>query len=304
MSLKRQVSVAILVGASGMVGCKTPGSGLAFWKSSPDSAIASSAPDVGKQKYDGLAQDFGGQAKTESLGSTAALGSTKPAESEGWFSSTWNKTTGAVASAFTWDSAKESDDPTRLDSEPKKVGAEVYVSAGKLYENQGKFPEAQEQYEKALKAAPGDVSAQISLARLHDRQGNGAKALELYQKTAKAHPKNALVYNDLGLCLARQQQYPQALSALQKATELDGDNAKYRNNLAMVLVETGRPDDALKQLAAVNPEAIAHYNLGILLQQRGRNELAMQHLQQAIALDGNLGQARDLLRQMSAGAIA
>ncbi|MDX1948226.1 MAG: tetratricopeptide repeat protein [Pirellulaceae bacterium] len=302
MNIQRQLRLAALVGlGSGLVGCQSPMGGLAFWKSDRDAAIASASPDVGRQKYEGLAQEFGGKSKAP----TSGLGSGQPAESGNFVSNSWNKTTAAVASVFSKKTPiGEADDPTHLGTKSKKMGAEVYVAAARLMENQGKLPEAQEQYEKALKATPNSLNAMVGLARLQDRQGQGSKAIEIYQRAAKAHPQSALVQNDLGLCLARQKQWQPSLAALNKAIELAPADAKYRNNLAMVLVDMGRPDEALPHLASVSNAAVAHYNLGYLLQQKGQRDLAIRHLQQAAALDANLAPAREMLAQLGSPAPA
>jgi tetratricopeptide (TPR) repeat protein len=253
-----------------------------------------SAPDAPKQKYEGLAKEFGSSNTTPSVG----LGGQPPASDDGPVVSTWNKTTGAIAAAFTAKPNIETDDPTSLSSKAGKVGPDVHVGLGRLYESQNKAADAQAQYEKALAIAPSDLTAMVSLARLHDRQGNSAKAVELYQKALKTHPKSALAHNDLGLCFARQKQWQRATESLNKAVELQPGNPKYRNNLATVMVELGRTDEALKQLAAVNNEAVAHYNLAYLLQQKGQSSLAVMHLQQAVSKDPSLGAAHDMLAQL------
>jgi tetratricopeptide (TPR) repeat protein len=285
--------MALLIGVgTGLVGCKAPMGGLAFWNKD-DSSFASSAPDVGRQKYDGLAQEFGAKS-----GASTPLGGQPPADVEGPIASSWNKTTTAIASAFTLKPKVETDDPTSLLSKTGKVSSDVYVSAGRLLESQNKLADAQQKYEEALKVAPNDLTALVSLARLHDRQGRGQQAIDLYKKAIKAHPRTALVHNDLGLCYARQQQWQPAIQSLNAAIGLQPANPKYRNNMATVLVELGRPDDALKQLTAVNSEAIAHYNLAYLLQQKKQSDQAISHLQQAIAKDPSLSQAHEMLAQL------
>jgi Tfp pilus assembly protein PilF len=206
----------------------------------------------------------------------------------------WKKSTASVSGMFAA-KPKPEPDATRLDSPTKKVGPEVYVAAARLLENQNKFGEAEQQYEKALKASPNDLNTLVGMARLHDRQGDSAKALSFYQRAVKAHSKSALVHNDLGLCYARQKQLDKSLQSLNKAVELQPENARYRNNLATVLVEAGHTREALAQLSQVGSEAVAHYNVGYLLHKRGQQGEAVQHLQQAIALDPNLTPAREML---------
>jgi Tfp pilus assembly protein PilF len=288
----QQALALVMVASGGLAGCKTPSSGLAFWKGS-DSSVASSTPDVGSQKYGSLAQEFG----AAPTGGKGLGGTIQPAD-EGMLASSWNKTTSAIASAFTYKPKVETDDPTSLSAKPVKVGAAVYVSAGRLMEEQGKLADAQVQYQRAVEAEPSDLIALISLARLHDRQGQKAQALEVYHRAAKAHPGNALVHNDVGLFFARQKQWQPAADSLAKAIALQPTNAKYRNNLATILVELDKPEQALSQLAAVHPEAAAHYNLASLLKNKGETDLAARHLQRCLDLDPSLGDAREMLAQL------
>jgi Flp pilus assembly protein TadD len=133
---------------------------------------------------------------------------------------------------------------------------------------------------------------------LYDRQGESSKAVETYRRALKAHPNSALVYNDLGLCYARQESHDQAAQYLTKAVDLDPDNARYRNNLATVLVAAGDTNGAVRQLAAANSEAVAHYNVACLLQMQGRPDEAVQHLHLSLERNPNLAEARQLLTQM------
>lgn len=301
MRLKRQFTIALLGTGVALSGCQTPMSGLAFWKKDANSQVAAS-PDVSKQKFDGLSKQFGANSSgVAARPSGTALGGKPATESGNFLTASWKKTTAAVSGAFTPKSKGDitENDPLRLDRPVKKVGPEVYVSAARLLENQNKFPEAEGQYQKALQAAPGDLNALVGLARLQDRQGNPGEAIKLYQQALKTNPSSTLIYNDLGLCHARQREYDASLQALNKAVELQPTNAKYRNNLAAVLVEAGRPDDALPHLLSGNTPAVAHYNLGYLLQQRGQRELAEKHYRQAVALEPGMAPAHEMLAQLS-----
>jgi Tfp pilus assembly protein PilF len=297
VNVKRQLTVALLVGVgSGLVGCKSPMGGLAFWNKG-DSSAASSSPDAGRQNYEGLAKEFGADTSPK-----MGLGGTAPANDDGPIVSSWNKTTGAIAAALAVKPKVETDDPTSLSSKTGKIGPDVHVQAARMLEAQNKPAEALAHYEKALKIAPNDLTATVGLARLHDREGRSGKAVELYQKAIKTHPKTALVHNDLGLCYARQRQWQRATESLHNAVALQPTNAKYRNNLATVMVELGRTDEALKQLAAVNSPAVSHFNLAYLLEQKGQNQLAVQHLQKSVNLDRTFTQAHESLARLSSPA--
>jgi Tfp pilus assembly protein PilF len=294
--MKRHIAMTFLVGAGiGLAGCQSPSlGGLAIWNRN-NATLGSTAPDVGKQKYGGLAQQFGGN---QSQTAASALGQS---ENDGFLLASWKKTTAAVTgtvAAKPKPPTSVGDDSLRLDKMPKKIGAEVYIGYARLLENQGNYADAEEKYREALKVAPNDLAALVGLGRLFDRQGQGQKALEVYQKAAQAHPTNGLVFNDLGLCYRRQKQLDKSLAAFRKAVELQSDNAKYRNNLAAALVDAGRSDEAYHELAALNSPAVAHYNLAYLLNQANQRADATRHLQEAIAIDPALSPAKEMLAQL------
>jgi hypothetical protein len=120
----------------------------------------------------------------------------------------------------------------------------------------------------------------------------------MYQSALKHHPDNTIVLNDLGLCYARRGMLLQAQSSLERAVRKDPASKLYRNNLALVLVEGGRQEEALKHLVAAHGEAIAHYNLGFMLREKGQLEQATHHLQIALRLNPQMMPARQMLAEL------
>ena len=182
-------------------------------------------------------------------------------------------------------------DPVSL-ANKAKPSPDLYVTAARLSEQSGKTAEAEGLYQKALQVDSRHADALVGYARLKDRQGQMAEATRLYQRAAKAHPKNASIFNDLGLCLARQRKFSESMSALGQAIKLDPKKWLYRNNMAMVLVETGKVDAAVSHLMAVQEEAVAHYNVGYILQKKGDSEAAATHFAKALEEDPSLAEAR------------
>ncbi|HEY2759209.1 MAG TPA: hypothetical protein VGI75_00660, partial [Pirellulales bacterium] len=74
----------------------------------------------------------------------------------------------------------------------------------------------------------------------------------------------------------------------------------YRNNLASVMVQQGNSDDALAQLKAVYPEAIAQYNLGVMLGEHNQDMLAEMHFQRALQADPTMSQAQAWRERLAA----
>lgn len=237
------------------------------------------------------------------MGSSIASGASSVG---GGIKSMWRRAT----SAFTRGSDPSDDfsanDPTSLSSEMKEPSAQFYVSLARMQEQTRNEAGAIEHYKKALDAEPQNTEALLGLARLHDRAGRLAEAEPLYQQAVQTQQgvSDASAWNDLGLCQARQQNLPAAASSLESAVTLAPEESRYRNNLAIVLVEEGNVEAALKQMKAVHPAAVAHYNVGYLLNKRGQPDVALQQFHLALQADPTLVAAQQWIESLSAETIA
>jgi tetratricopeptide (TPR) repeat protein len=124
------------------------------------------------------------------------------------------------------------------------------------------------------------------------------EARKIYHRAAAAHPQNAKVLNDLALCYARSGQLLASLQLMERAVQLQPDKALYRNNIAKLLTEMDRVDEAIAHLSAVHPPAIAQYNMGVLLEQRGRTAEAIHFLTAASHINPQLQSASKMLTNL------
>jgi tetratricopeptide (TPR) repeat protein len=176
---------------------------------------------------------------------------------------------------------------------------ELYVAVARLNEQAGKLDQAEKQYRLALKIAPDHLGALLGYAHLKDRVGHLDEAIQLYQKAAAAHPHDASVLNDMGLCYARNGRLDEAVAALNHAVQIQPKKPLYRHNIAIVLTEMGQIDAALLHLRAVEPEAVARYNLGQLLLRKGQREAAARQFALALQSDASLTQAKAWLDELA-----
>ena len=189
-------------------------------------------------------------------------------------------------------------DPISLGFQSGAPSHELYLSMAKLSDQGGNVPHARAMYNKALSMAPNDRDALLGLARLEDREGRFDVAVRIYQHAASMYPRDAKVLNDLALCHARQGQLVPSLQLLDRVVHLEPKKALYRNNIAKVLVEMNRVDDAVNHLTAVHPPGVAQYNMGVLLNQRGRQQEAIRFLTAATHIDPQLQPAAAMLAQL------
>lgn len=225
--------------------------------------------------------------------------------------STWDRVTSALKPKTKPGVAQEkiardraADDPLRLSHKPGTPTPELHVATAKLMEQTGKPDAAIEHLDKALALDPQNLDALMAYAHLLDRQGRFPDAVEKYQTACRLHPQYPGAFNDLGLCLARMHRLEQSLDPLNQAIALDPRRDLYRNNIANVLVKLGRTDEAVRHMTAAHGEAIAHYNVGFLLQQDGQSQAAAWHFARAAAVDPSFVAARQWADQLNQTAAA
>ncbi len=163
--------------------------------------------------------------------------------------------------------------------------AEFYVTMAVAEEQAGDPAKAEEFYQKALARDPKSLATLSSYAHFEDRRGHLVAATRLYKKALAKHPEEAAICNDLALCYQRRGMLAESVTTLRKAVELQPGRPLYHNNLAGALIDAERNDEALAELLAVNPPAVAQFNMGCLLHRKGNDSLAVEHFEQALAAD-------------------
>jgi len=189
-------------------------------------------------------------------------------------------------------------DPVSLNYPSAAPDEKLLLSMAQMSDLGGDLDQARLLYRRTIAASPGNLDATLGLARLEDREGRLDQAISIYQQAITVNPSSATAINDLALCYARKGELYHALQLLNSATQLRPGKPLYRNNIAKVLVELNRQEEALSHLSSVHPPAVAHFNLGVLLQQRGRLSEAVQYLTAATHINPQLSEAQILLTQI------
>jgi Tfp pilus assembly protein PilF len=191
-------------------------------------------------------------------------------------------------------------DPISLNTKSPPPGPDLYVSTARVYEGTQNTEAAKAQYDRALQIDPAFLPALLGYAHLLDTQKEFAAADKYYQKAVKKHPEVAAIYNDWGMSQQRRGRLDESAKLLTKATQLQPEKQLYRNNLAMVLVVMHRPEEAYRQLAAIEAPAVAHYNLATLLHRAGNDQMAAYHFAEASKDDPKWAQARQWAERLGA----
>lgn len=186
----------------------------------------------------------------------------------------------------------DKNDPLSLENKPKAPDAEFHREVARFQEQSGALDGAEQSYRKALALAPRDRDSLLGLARLCNRRQRVDEATKLFQQVTQLYPNDPAGFNDLGMCLGGQQKYSEAAATLARAVQLAPQRKLYRNNMALALVELRRYEEALTQLAAAHGEAVAHYNLGFMLSEKGELGPAQFHFQKALEKQPNFPEAQ------------
>jgi tetratricopeptide (TPR) repeat protein len=188
------------------------------------------------------------------------------------------------------------DEPAR--SEPElpmsQAGQACFVTAEDLAAS-GHDEEAIKLYERARQYNPKLTQCSHRLALCYERSGKFAEALGEYQKALKSTPKDATLLNDVGYFYLQRGNLEEAEKSLRAAVASDAKCLNAWGNLGLVLAYGQRYAEAYEALAKAATPAEAHSNLGMILAQQQKLDAARSEFQQALSLNAELQQPRQLL---------
>jgi tetratricopeptide (TPR) repeat protein len=144
-----------------------------------------------------------------------------------------------------------------------------------VYHTMGKRNDAIAEYLRVLRYSQNHVAALNNLAFLYAEENKDlAAALQVAMRAYTLAPRDGSVLDTLGFVLLKNKKVDDALKALQKAAEFLPDNPA------------------------------VYYHLALGYKEHGKNSLAVENLQKALALGdfSEAGQARALLEKLKKGA--
>jgi tetratricopeptide (TPR) repeat protein len=115
----------------------------------------------------------------------------------------------------------------------RSLAAHAYF--GYQYAQAGRPDDALAEYDKALRANPGDPVVLSLVADVYTRQRRLPEAIAAYRQALGRMPDNAPLHVNLGVALAQTGQVEEGARLLRRAVELDPQNAEAHANLATAL---------------------------------------------------------------------
>ncbi|MGF1513128.1 MAG: tetratricopeptide repeat protein [Elainellaceae cyanobacterium] len=153
--------------------------------------------------------------------------------------------------------------PMALWVEVSAQAASASVAQGYTYLNRGWVDGAIEIFQRALRANPQSVNAQMGLAIAYRRAGRDADAFQAYQNVVALDSDNQLALYALGILGGyRPEWQTQGIEALTQLLRLDPNSAEARQQRALLYLYQGQFESAIADYSAVlqsgpSPEALA-----------------------------------------------
>jgi tetratricopeptide (TPR) repeat protein len=171
-------------------------------------------------------------------------------------------------------------------SDPQNLGLRLSLAHSCLWSKQ--YQCVLDTYHEILmlnaESAEADMLAGEALDELKDNIG----ATEQFRNAVKANPKEPNVHFGLGYLLWTQRQYAEAISEFQAENTNDPANLEAMLYLADAEMQSGQPEVArplLEKVVKLNSDiSLVHLDLGIVYTDTGRNEDALRELMLAAKL--------------------
>ncbi|HKE59805.1 MAG TPA: tetratricopeptide repeat protein, partial [Pyrinomonadaceae bacterium] len=144
-------------------------------------------------------------------------------------------------------------------------------------------------------ANPNSAETHNLLGLAYEQKGLRNRALNSFARAVELSQNNPEYLNNFGYVLFKNGDYENAAKFLQRAARLDSNNPRIWNNLGLAQCELGRFNEAYKSFAAAQGEFKGHLNIAARLQNVGKANEAIKHLEKALILQPNSVEALEPL---------
>lgn len=197
------------------------------------------------------------------------------------------------------DAIPEMEEVVRLDPKDDNTRDNLGIA----YIQTGQYDKASAFYRDALTQNPKNAKLAFSYAAALDRGGRHAEAAQAFDRAAVLDPKNPRPALYAGLLYHLSGTDTQARPLLQKALTL-GTSERFKAYTALAEAAVAAKDNAgafqnYTLAAQADPKnALTRYNIGVLYEQQGKTDLALEAYKQAAALDPHLTDAGEGLARL------
>ncbi len=172
------------------------------------------------------------------------------------------------------------------------------LAVAQFQEQRGYRDEARKTYQEVLAADTKSIDAVIGLARLDQVAGRTADAEAGFQRAVRMDPRSGRALDGLGQFYADQKRWNDAVPLLQRALETAPEDKSIRFHYAIALAKAGQIEQALPHLVESVGPAAAHYNIGLVLHERGDLLASKEQFVAAVLENPRLEQAQYWLNEV------
>jgi arylsulfatase A-like enzyme/Tfp pilus assembly protein PilF len=167
-----------------------------------------------------------------------------------------------------------------LERDPSVLEARYIL--GNIFSKQEKYEEAIEEYTKALSVDPEYYDAIFGIALAYKRSGKAEEAIVGFKRLIDIDPNDTKPYFHLGDIYEVRGELDEAIANLKSALALDPESPVFHNNLGALYLKKKMYTEAETEIRTALsfersvPIQNAHFNLGLLHEERGEIPLAIQ----------------------------
>lgn len=159
---------------------------------------------------------------------------------------------------------------------------QLKLASAQLLETRGARDEARQRYEELLTIDTKSTDAVLGLARLDQVGGRNAEAEAGFQRAVRMENSSVRTLDALGQFYIDQKRWPDAIATLQKASSAAPNDKTATFHYAIALAKSGQINESIPLLRSILEPAAVHYNVGLILHERG--DLAASEEQFTLAL--------------------
>ena len=160
---------------------------------------------------------------------------------------------------------------------------------GALFERIGQHNRAIDDFSRAVKQQPENVTYAVSLGRAWLGLEENESALSLFRSTLRLGPRNADVLAGLGTAWLQSGETERAAAFLQRALEIDPDHVAALRDRGLASLYTGAPSRALadfdRAIALAPPDPDLYLYRGMARHRLAQSEAALEDFNRAANLD-------------------
>ncbi|HEY3968586.1 MAG TPA: tetratricopeptide repeat protein [Planctomycetaceae bacterium] len=146
---------------------------------------------------------------------------------------------------------------------------QLKLASAAFLEQRGARDEARQRYEEVLAADAKSMDAVLGLARLDQVGGRNAEAETGFQRAVRMDNGSGRALDALGQFYVDQKRWNDAIATLQKASAAAPNDKTYRFHYAIALAKSGQINESIPLLQSTVEPAAVHYNIGLILHERG-----------------------------------